>query len=72
MITKVKGTEKSMDIREFVETGRQNNNKNESWGRGEAEEEGIYVYVWLIHFTVQQELTQHCKATILQLKKMEN
>ena len=31
--------------------------------------EGIYVYVWLIHFVVQQKLTQHCKATIPQLKK---
>ena len=34
-----------------------------------SKEEGIYVYVWLIHFAVQQKLTQHCKATILQLKK---
>ena len=24
------------------------------------------VYVWLIHFAVQQKLTQHCKAIILQ------
>ena len=28
--------------------------------------EGIYVYVQLIH-TVQQKLTEHCKAIILQL-----
>ena len=28
--------------------------------------EGIYVYVELIHFIVQQKLTQHCKAIILQ------
>ena len=27
---------------------------------------GIYVYVYLIHFVIQQKLTQHCKATILQ------
>ena len=27
---------------------------------------GYIVYMWLIHFAVQQELTQHCKATILQ------
>ena len=27
---------------------------------------GIYVYLKLIHFIVQQKLTQHCKATILQ------
>ena len=24
--------------------------------------------VWLIHFAIQQELTQHCKATVLQYK----
>ena len=28
--------------------------------------EGIYVYTELIHFAVQQKVTQHCKATILQ------
>ena len=27
---------------------------------------GIYVYVQLAHVTVQQKLTQHCKAVILQ------
>ena len=27
---------------------------------------GIYVYMKLIHFVVQQKLTQHCKAIILQ------
>ena len=27
---------------------------------------GIYVYVELIHFIVQQKLTQHCKEIILQ------
>ena len=26
--------------------------------------EGIYVYIWLIHFLVK--LSQHCKAIILQ------
>ena len=31
-------------------------------------EEGIYVYMCLIHFAVQQKLT-YCKATILQKKK---
>ena len=36
---------------------------------GRSEREGIYVYIQLIHFVVQQKLTQHCKATILQLKK---
>ena len=36
------------------------------WGRmgGRSQREGIYVYTWLIHFTVQQKLTQHRKATI--------
>ena len=34
-----------------------------------SKEEGLYVYEWLIHFAVQQKLTQHCKATIYQLKK---
>ena len=28
--------------------------------------EGIYVYIWLIHFIIQQKLTQYCKAIILQ------
>ena len=23
--------------------------------------EGIYVYMWLIHFIIQQKLMQHCK-----------
>ena len=32
----------------------------------ESRREWIYIYVWLIHFAVQQKLTQHCKATILQ------
>ena len=27
---------------------------------------GICVYIWLIHFVIQQKLTQHCKAIILQ------
>ena len=34
----------------------------------------VYIYVWLIyvymnHFAVHLKLTQHCKSTILQLKK---
>ena len=28
--------------------------------------EGIYVYLQLIHFVIQQKLMQHCKAIILQ------
>ena len=39
---------------------------------GKSKEEGIYVYMWLIHFAVQEKLTQHCKPTILQLKKTKN
>ena len=31
-----------------------------------SKEEGIYVCVWLIYFAVEQKLTQHSKATILQ------
>ena len=27
---------------------------------------GIYACIWLIHFVVQQKLTQHCEAIILQ------
>ena len=34
-----------------------------------SKKEGIYVYMWLIHFTLQQKLTQHCKASTLQFKK---
>ena len=29
---------------------------------------GMYIYVRLGHFAVQQKLVQHCKSTILQLK----
>ena len=32
----------------------------------EGEDMGIYAYIQLIHFVVQQKLTQHCKAIILQ------
>ena len=35
---------------------------------GVSQREGIYVYIWLIHFAVQQKLTQHCKATIKEKK----
>jgi len=39
-------------------------------GEGERpKREGIYVYIQLTHFTAQQKLTQHCKATTPQLKK---
>ena len=36
---------------------------------GRLTREGIHVYLQLIHAVVQQKLTQHCKAIILQLKK---
>ena len=44
----------------------------EGWdreGRRETQEGGdmgIYVYIQLIHFILQQKLTQHCKAIIPQ------
>ena len=38
-------------------------------GVGRSKREGIYVYIQLIHFTVQEKLTQRCKAILLQLKK---
>ena len=44
----------------------------EGWDREcgrEAQEGGdmeIYVFIELIHFVIQQKLTQHCKAIILQ------
>ena len=31
--------------------------------------EGIYIYLKLVHFAIQQKLTQHCKATISQFFK---
>ena len=35
---------------------------------GRSRREGICVYIQLFHFIVQQKLTWHCKAIILQLK----
>ena len=32
----------------------------------------IYIYKKLNHFAVHQKLTQHCKSTILQFKKIIN
>ena len=37
--------------------------------QGRPKREGIYVYLWLIHFVVQQKLTQYYKTIICQLKK---
>ena len=31
---------------------------------------GIYVYIWLSHFVVQQKLTQYCEAIILQQRSI--
>ena len=31
--------------------------------------EGIYVYIWLTHFAVQQKLIQHCETTTLRWKR---
>ena len=36
--------------------------------QGRLKREGIHVYIWLIHFIVQQKLAQHCKAIILPKK----
>ena len=36
---------------------------------GRSKKDDLYVCTQLIHFTVQQKLTQHYKAIILQLKK---
>ena len=35
---------------------------------GQLKTAGMYVYLELINFVVQQKLTQHCKAIISQLK----
>ena len=36
---------------------------------GNSKKEEICAYIQLIHFAVQHELKQHCKGTILQLKR---
>ena len=38
---------------------------------GRFQREGTYMYLWLIH-VVWQKPTQHCKATIFQLKKKKS
>ena len=51
-------------------------NNLERWdggeGRGEVQEEGTYVYLWLIHTVVWQKSTQYCKAVIPQLNIFKN
>ena len=32
----------------------------------------IYIYIYLIDFAVYLKLTQHCKSTIVQLKKAKD
>ena len=39
---------------------------------GSSGGKGLYVYIKLIHFIVQQKLAQHFKAIILQLKKKKS
>ena len=39
------------------------------WDGREAMSAGMDVYIWLIHVVVQQKLTDHHKAIILQLKR---
>ena len=36
---------------------------------GREAPEGIYIYVWLIHFVVQRKLTRHCELTMPQFKE---
>ena len=43
--------------------------EREAWDVGagrEVQEAGMYVHIWLIHIVVQQKITQHCKAIIVQ------
>ena len=35
---------------------------------GRSNRDGIFVHKWLIHFIVQQKLTQPCKATLFPIK----
>ena len=46
----------------------------EGWYRrvgGRSKREGIYIHIELIHFALQQKLTQYCKAIIFHLKKID-
>ena len=40
--------------------------EGKSGEEGRLKREGLYVYIRLIHFVVQQKLTQHGKVIILQ------
>ena len=37
-----------------------------------SKKEWKYVYIELIHFTVQQKLTQYCKATTIKIIKIRD
>ena len=37
---------------------------------GRNPKKGIHVYLWLIHFAVQQKLTQQCEATISSVQSL--
>ena len=54
---------------QLYSTGNSTKGSLETQMGRKSKEEGIYVHMWLIHFAVQQKLTQHCKATRLQFKK---
>ena len=47
-------------------------NDIEEWDREDGREDqeggdlGTYICIWLIHFVVQQKLTQYCEAIIFQ------
>ena len=52
--------------------GREAQERGEGWDGGVMEgrlkREGVYVDLQLTHIVVQQKLTQHSKAIVLQLK----
>ena len=41
-------------------------------GEGNSRRSGVYVHIELIHFVVQQKLTQHCKANYTPIKKKKH
>ena len=47
----------------------------EEWKGGEVggslKREGVYVFIWLTYFVVQQKLTQRCKASIPNKKQIK-
>ena len=64
------------NLANFIKKGKRKEKKPygdnlEGWNGvgGRFEREGTHVYLWLIHVDVWQKTTEHCKATILQLKR---